>query len=94
MSYFVVLVILCSNCDRIGQDRPEDPVTKRDLMKADLGTGDNEENEEESVRFAFCRGSIPGRTITCGTNSLANSLLFTQESGRGRAEILRLFIPL
>jgi hypothetical protein len=70
VSYFVDFVTLCSRFVATAQD-------ERDLMKSDLGTGDNEENEEESNSLSFCAGSVPRGAIISGTNDPTNSLQST-----------------
>jgi hypothetical protein len=54
MCCFVDFVSLCSRIVGTGQDEPEDPVSKRDVTESDLGTGDNEDNEEESNSLSLC----------------------------------------
>jgi hypothetical protein len=48
MSCFVDFVILCSMLVGTGQDEPGDSTKERDLMESDLGTEDNEVNEDQS----------------------------------------------
>jgi hypothetical protein len=73
MSCFVNSVTLCSSFVATGRDYPEDPVNERDLMESDLGTGDNEGNEEESNSLSFCGDSVPRCAIISGINAPANS---------------------
>jgi hypothetical protein len=54
MNFFVVLVTLCAcflDCQR---DQSGDAVNEREFMESDLGTGGNEDNEEDSNSISFC----------------------------------------
>jgi hypothetical protein len=47
-------------------------------VESDLGTGDNEDNKDESGPLSFCGESVPRCTIISGANARANSLRSTQ----------------
>jgi hypothetical protein len=78
MDCFVDFVTSCSSFVGTGQDEPGDPVNERDLVESDLGTEDNEGNEEMSTSRSSCGASIQRRAIVCGTNAPANARLGAQ----------------